>query len=317
MRNGVDYTKKDEVIIHALSKGWGGESFVKHMDSSYGFSDVTEKIAPLGFYFAQISDAWGLKYSLFATKDQDRVAKIKELCDKVWDDIEGTKRQMYNLVLPECCSTRLEKDREAGVNPTRRLGLQAIDMIRQAYVNPLDLFERGVHEKKESKKEGEEKDSTSLTHDINRRLIEVTSKDMLADNMKNGLFAAAMNIKLSSEYPMCEPGCKNIFRSYTLGRFRAISDLKYNLKELSQNIGEYVGQVFYSHYWGEKNNSTDELGKMIKSLELPEIKKVTDLERSRVNDDVVKLKREDELVLQLANSATFDEKGVHIRGKIE
>lgn len=90
MRAGLDYTKKDDVIIETLKKGLSPCALVWHEESAYDFNTIGSKLNSAEIFYAQLFDSWS-PYRLYASKDKASVETVKLHSEQSWENPSKSK----------------------------------------------------------------------------------------------------------------------------------------------------------------------------------------------------------------------------------
>ena len=326
MRNGIDYTKKDDIILETLRNGCTTGSFIKHQDSSYGFDDIKSKLDSMGVSYTDSYDEWCLGYSLFAHKHKEKIEVISGKSKSCWDDMTNSKKYMIEALesagWPECCTKQLRIDHEKGLNTRRRYALQLVGLSKKYNFTASDRVElsrigrklqdklKNMYENKDTLKtvdkdkwitqETESVDEDKETETDLRIEIEIkeTNREKYQLNI-DGMTRTVLNTRLSKELPMCNPECKEMYEKVTSRRLESVRKMGYDIKEVSQNTGDLVEADLYNYYWPEigQNASLRGLGEIIDARAVENIYNVSEITPAVVKESVIKLKRNDEEVI--------------------
>ncbi|MBI4894697.1 MAG: hypothetical protein HY833_03105 [Candidatus Aenigmarchaeota archaeon] len=301
----LSYKRLDDVKIKFLEGGPKRFAYVLHQDSNRGFSDITELLEPKGISYTGSVPDFAQNYSLFASKDKSKIEAMSNAEADSFTNRSKLKETMLGMYrgfgLPECCIGRVERDAETGIMSMQRIGMQLVDFVDHYHLSGSNLNEKiRVAEKasdivksvSESKKDWSRVETAPTEPEKRERRTNDDSWMVLAEvnekifkEFRPKIERAVLNVRLARELPLCRPDCEKAYDGYTSGLVDAAKSLGYEMRSVSDGAVDFLqGSIIDSYFKDGKTKNIGHLEAVVASGILNTMKKVSDVQLTRIND---------------------------------
>jgi len=301
------YKRLDDVKVKFLEGDGGRFAYVLHQESNMGVSDMAEILNPRGISYTGSVPEFAQNYSLFASKDKSKIdamaaAEMESFTNR--SKLKETMLSMYrSMKLPDCCLGQVEMDSKYGINSLQRLGMQLVDFADHYHISGNKLHDKMrdigksgeagkvVKSVSDSKNDWIEED-TKKTSDPTERLnnddewgMLNNTNEKIFNEFKPQIRRAMMNVRLARELPLCRPECEKAYDAYTSGMVDAAKSLGYEMRTVSDSAVDFLqGSIIDSYFKDGKPKNIGHLEAVVASGILTSMKKVSDVQLTRIND---------------------------------